>query len=412
MFIEATRRRNPDLIRTAAALHQAGEIPSNTFVVDIDAMIQNAANLRLTADQHGVGLYQMTKQHGRNPVAARAVARAGVDKTVCVDIDETRTLAAFGVKLGHVGHIQQVPDAALSDAVSLEPEVVTCFNLEKALLVARAAAGQGREQAVLLRVRDHENDFYPAQEGGVLLTDLPAVVERLHGVPGVRVAGVTTFPVLLFDPEQGEALPTRNLQTLLAAVDIVRASGVESPIVNAPGVSCCATIPVTKSYGATQVEPGSALLGNTPLHAVADQPEVPAMVYVTEVSHRDEENVYTLGGGHYPRSRVQGALVGASPEALMQQWYPASPYPADAIDYYSRLLIPPGAAAPAIGETVVYAFRSQIFTSRALVAPVVGLRAGRPRIAGFWNHLGYPVTREGRPLSIEEGEKTIAQCGF
>ena len=37
--------------------------------------------------------------------------------------------------------------------------------------------------------------------------------------------------------------------------------------------------------GATQIEPGHGLTGTTPLHAVEDLPETPAVVYLSEVSH-------------------------------------------------------------------------------------------------------------------------------
>ena len=51
--------------------------------------------------------------------------------------------------------------------------------------------------------------------------------------------------------------------------------------------------------GATQVEPGHGLTGTTPLHAVEDLPELPAVVYVSEVSHLHGGEAYCFGGGLY-----------------------------------------------------------------------------------------------------------------
>ena len=69
-------------------------------------------------------------------------------------------------------------------------------------------------------------------------------------------------------------------------------------------------------FGATHVEPGSCLTGQTPLHAVSDEPELPAMVYVSEISHLDGDTAYSLAGGLYPRSRAQSALIYGNPDEL------------------------------------------------------------------------------------------------
>ena len=72
MFIDVTRRRNPDLIDAAVSLHRAGEIPSNCYIIDLDTVSANAAVVAAAARSHGLTPYQMTKQFGRNPIVARA----------------------------------------------------------------------------------------------------------------------------------------------------------------------------------------------------------------------------------------------------------------------------------------------------------------------------------------------------
>src|SRR5690606_11719632 len=124
------------------------------------------------------------------------------------------------------------------------------------------------------------------------------------------------------------------------------------------------TVDVLAEAGATIVEPGSCLTGHTPQHAVSDEPEVPAMVYVTEVSHQLDGRTYALAGGLYPRSRARTALVfsgGATPvEARVEL------DPPEAIDYYGTLHA--ASDAVSVGDSVVYAFRSQVFVSRCFVA--------------------------------------------
>ena len=38
MFLDLIRRRNPALVEQSIAFHQAGKLPANTYVVDLDAV--------------------------------------------------------------------------------------------------------------------------------------------------------------------------------------------------------------------------------------------------------------------------------------------------------------------------------------------------------------------------------------
>ena len=72
MFLAATRRRNPALIETAAALHAEGRVPAGSYVVDIDTVAGNARLVADAARARGLVCWQMTKQFGRNPLVAAA----------------------------------------------------------------------------------------------------------------------------------------------------------------------------------------------------------------------------------------------------------------------------------------------------------------------------------------------------
>lgn len=112
------------------------------------------------------------------------------------------------------------------------------------------------------------------------------------------------------------------------------------------------------------------------------------MVYVTEVTHRDAEATYTLGGGHYARARLRSALVVTENGEHKAR---AVPLAAEAIDYYGSLEPPIDQARP--GDTVVYAFRSQVFVSRATVAAVAGIGSA-PRVVGLYDHVGKALAGE------------------
>jgi predicted amino acid racemase len=135
------------------------------------------------------------------------------------------------------------------------------------------------------------------------------VAEALDPLDGGRFAGITTFPALLYHPQTQQAQPTPNLSTLARA-----AGRLGRTRVNAPGTTSTVVLSILAEHGATQVEPGHALTGTTPLHAIRDLPELPAVLYLTEVSHHHAGRAYCFGGGMYidpvfPPYRVLEHLV-------------------------------------------------------------------------------------------------------
>ncbi|MEW8979183.1 MAG: YhfX family PLP-dependent enzyme [Symbiobacterium sp.] len=379
MFLETTMRRNPRLIEAALRFHAERRLPPNTYVLDLDAIRANARILAEAARRVGIQLYFMSKQLNRNPQVIRAVAEAGIPRGVAVDIDDARAFRAAGVALGHAGHLVQIPRAHLPQVLSWRPEVLTVFCLDQARAVSETATALGLRQDVLLRVA--AGCFYPGQEGGIPLEELLEVARAVVALPGVRVVGVTAFPCLV--AEDGRPAATPNLEAAVRAADLLRRElGLAITQVNAPSLTCTATLPMLARAGATHGEPGHALTGTTPLHAVTDQPELPAMLYLTEVSHTYGGRAYAYGGGSYPRGHMRRALVGTAlrPASLQR---PA----AENIDYYLTLDDPQAR----VGEPVIAAFRTQAFVARANLALLEGVQAGAPRLAGLFDRANQPL---------------------
>lgn len=90
MFIDALKRQNPALISAAVALWQQGKIVPDSWVIDVDQVIENGKRLLDVARQHGISLYLMTKQVGRNPWLADKLLQLGYDGIVVVDYKEPR----------------------------------------------------------------------------------------------------------------------------------------------------------------------------------------------------------------------------------------------------------------------------------------------------------------------------------
>jgi predicted amino acid racemase len=210
-------------------------------------------------------------------------------------------------------------------------------------------------------------------------------------LPNIRIAGVTSYPCLQVDPARRELIPTHNFWTILQAAEILRTElGIPTEQINAPGHTCITALSLLANMGATQGEVGHALTGTTYLHAGLDQPEMPALVYVTEISHYDGQNAYAFGGGLYRRAGVQQALVQAEGGQHIQcDLLPLDPA---AIDYYLTLRLPPGVRLQ-VGARMLIAARAQVFVSRSMVAVVTGVQTGMPELAGLYDAWGRSVER-------------------
>ena len=300
-------------------------------------------------------------------------------------------MARAGIRIGHLGHLGQIPTALIPAALRLNPQVVTVYSVEKARQISVAAAGLGKQVSLLLRVVADGDFLYPGQEGGIELTGLRAAAEAIEMLPGVRIAGVTSFPCLTLGESGTMMEPTSNFRTILQASHVLREElGIAVEHINAPGNTCVATIPLLAQMGATQVEPGHALTGTTYLHTQMEQAEIPAMVYVSEVSHLYKGRGYFFGGGIYRRARLNRLLVGTNVDHMARgEVVPLTP---EAIDYYNAFDLPEGAKV-AVGDSVLIASRAQVFVGRGYVAVVSGLRRGAPSLSGLFDAGGKAVER-------------------
>ena len=377
MFLDLLRRRNPRLIEAAIALHQRGELPANTYVIDLDAVEDNARAISAKAASLGLTVMAMTKQMGREELFCRAVMRGGIKRSVAVDMQCALATSRAGMELGHIGHLVQIPKHEAESAAKLSPTWWTIFNAEKAAEAATASQRLGREQSFLARIHGENDQFYRGHEGGFPASEIASVAAALDKAPGGRFAGITTFPALLFDAASRTVKPTPNLETLRQASETLARLGYKGVEINAPGTTSSVTLEALAAAGATQVEPGHGLTGTTPLHVSGDLPEAPAVVYLTEVSHLSGGEAFCFGGGLYidpvfPNYQVK-AIVAREPRTDGAAVRAVDIPTPDAIDYYG-MIEAGGPVKPEPGDSVVFGFRPQAFVTRAFVAGVSGLR--------------------------------------
>lgn len=392
MFLDILRRRNPRFVEAAIALHREGKIPANAYVYDLDTVEANARVLKDEADRNGLKIFAMTKQVGRSSSFARAVMRGGIERAVAVDMACARANHNAGLRIGHLGHLSQVARFEAAAAVEkFRPDYWTVFNDTKAEEAASGAKAAGYVQNLLARIKADGDTFYRGHEGGFEASEVAAVAGRLDGLEGGRFAGITTFPALLFDHATRKVLPTPNLATLARAAEALRAAGRTDIEVNAPGTTSSVLLQALAEAGATQCEPGNGLAGTTALHVVEDLPELPAALYLTEVSHLSGGKAYCLGGGFYidpvfPDYPVK-AIVSSEPTVSEKALLGVEIPPPSAIDYYA-MIDAEGARKPRVGDTAVFGFRGQAFVTRAYCVGVSGIASGRPKVESIENGFG------------------------
>lgn len=381
MFINVMLDQNPQLIEWALYAHDRCGLPPNTYVIDLDAVRQNARSLSKEAARTGMNLYMMAKQLGHNPLVCSAITECGIRKAVAVSMDAARIMYYNGIRIGHLGHLVQIPEGEVDEALDMSPEVITVFDYENAEKISRHAGRKKIRQDILLRITAADDFVYDQQPGGIPLEKLPETIERINSLDGVRIVGFTEFPCYMMDWNRRLIKATSNYHNLLTASQIGAECGLEIRHVNAPGGNACSLIESAVKDGITHFEPGHALTGTTYQNSVnAGSVEKPAMVYLSEISHHWNGSSFVFGGGFYGRAKIYSALVGSHDQYRRVEAVAPSP---GTIDYYAELH-----CADPVGTGVVYAFRTQLFITHSNLAVVEGLSSGRPILAGLHNQRG------------------------
>jgi len=385
MFLEKTIKRNPKLIEAAFELHRSGQISPDTYLIDINTLTANAQKIKKEADKYGVKLYFMTKQLGRNPLIASKISEIGYEGAVTVDFREAQNLIENNIKIGNVGHLVQIPHNSIKKILMADPLIVTVYSYQKIREIDEQACALGKVQDIMLRVYDDKDEIYPSQNAGFRLEELSGLINSIKKLKNVKLTGLTSFPCFIYDEKQKDIMPTHNVLTLKKAEEICIRNGISLTQINMPSVTCVRTVQKISDMGGTHGEPGHGLTGTTPMHRDFDLEELPAMVYVSEVSHNFSASAYIFGGGHYRRSHMENAIIGSSLSASVTDKV-IMPDP-QSIDYHIQLQ-----HSHEVGQCVVMSFRSQIFVTRSNVA-VVDLSGGQTKLLGVYDSQGKIIGR-------------------
>ena len=392
MFLDTTIRNNPSFIEATIELHQKGLLPANCFVLDLDMVEENAKLFASEAAKYKLKTFAMTKQVGRNSGFCQAVKNGGIESCVAVDIACGVACKRNGLKIGHLGHLVQVPKHEADLGASLQPKYWTVYSEIKVNEAATASGKVNRSQDFLARIHADEDTFYRGHEGGFSANDIVEVAKMIDELDHAKFAGITTFPALLYDHDKRKIESTPNLTTLEKACEKLTKAGRSGIEINAPGTTSSVVLPILAEAGVTQCEPGNGLHGTTPLHAMEDLPEKPAVVYLSEVSHLHANNAFCFGGGLYidpvfPEYDVKAVVASDNDINLKEKLASVEIPPPSAIDYYG-MIDTNGKVKPKVGDSVIFGFRGQAFVTRAFVVGVSGISSGKPKVDCIENSFG------------------------
>ena len=384
MFLNKCLANNRPLIEYAFKAHQKGLILPDTYLLDLDTIKANASAMLKEADDNGVLLYFMLKQIGRNPKVGKMLMDLGFKGAVVVDYKEALVMIENGIHIANVGHLVQIPKAALRKIIASKVDVVTVYSYDKILEVNEVAKELGIVQPLLIRITDDDAELYSGQVAGFSSEEFKDLIVKIETLSNVKIGGVTAFPALLYNEKEGKITPTANVNGLKRAMAILNDVGYEDLLINIPSATCCSSIKEIKELGGNTGEPGHGLTGTTPLHKASDEKERVGYVYVSEISHNFKDKSYCYGGGHYRRGHMENVLVGTSLDDARMLKVKAPDD--DSIDYHFEI-----SENTKVSDTAVMCFRTQIFTTRSHVAIVEGLSEGKPEITGLYDSQGQRI---------------------
>lgn len=379
MFLNKLQEKNNRLIETAIKLHQKGEILPDSYVVDLETLLENARKILAAANKKDVKLLFMLKQLGRNPYIAKKLMELGYEGAVVVDFNEAKVMMDNNIPIGNVGNLVQTPDAMLEELIGYGVGVITVFSMEKLIKINNAAEKLNTNQNIIVKVYSDEDIFYSGQESGINLEELTEFINKAKELKNINIIGITSFPTFLYNAETEKIEKQKNYFTVCKAKKILEENGIEVTHVNLPSVTCVNNINENFEGENIYGEPGHGLSGTTPAHAKHDLEEMPCVLYLSEVSHNFKDNAFAYAGGHYRRSHVKNAIISDGDNIKYDEVLEMD---SESIDYYFALNNNHN-----VGETVIMSFRFQIFVTRSRLVLLDKIE-DEYKIVGVYDSLG------------------------
>lgn len=166
------------------------ELPTPIAVIDLDRLNANIDRLADYAREHGIALWPHAKTHKMPPVARMQLAAGAAGLTVA-KVGEAEVMAAhdLGPLLLHYPVYGADAWRRLADVAAATCLTVAVDSYEAAEPMAAALAGAGARAEVLVEI-----DVGLHRTGVESPLAACALAQRLDGLAGLEVAGVSCFP--------------------------------------------------------------------------------------------------------------------------------------------------------------------------------------------------------------------------
>lgn len=368
-------KKNKEFIDTTLELYNKGKILPDSYCIDVDMFLENANKILNEAKKYNINLYYMLKQVGRNPYLGKKLEKLGYKGAVCVDFREVEMAMKNNLTLCNVGHLVQIPKNMLVKVINYGVKVITVYSFSMIEEISKVAESLNKVQDIMLRIIEKDSEIYPGQEAGFSLEEIKKILPKIFKLRGVRLNGLTSFPCFLYSEENNEVVKTNNLDALLNVKKYLEDKDVKIEHINLPSVTTIENIKLIYEYGGTEAEPGHAFTGTTPIN-VGESIEVPAYLYISEISHNFRNKSYFYGGGYYPRGHMKHGYI-ENKIVDVNEFNPLN------IDYYLSLN-----GTYNIFTPIIFCFRTQMFVTRSDVVLIKGVHKGNVEIIGRYNTQG------------------------
>ncbi|MCO5221534.1 MAG: hypothetical protein M9947_08095 [Thermomicrobiales bacterium] len=144
-------------------------------------------------------------------------------------------LARYGIPIGHIGQISQIPKRRSIGRVAQHPDVITVYSPAEGWMGFRRGREIGRLQHVLVRVWDEGDIFFDGQEGGFRAEESSSMavlaIDALPESGGGQRHLVFPSMEYSFDAARFPVQPLPNFATVRTAVEAhrPRRAGLELP---------------------------------------------------------------------------------------------------------------------------------------------------------------------------------------
>lgn len=375
LFLKRLLDTNKAFVDTSLDLYKKGLILPDSYCIDVDMFLENAKNILNEAKKYNINLFYMLKQVGRNPYLAKKLEDLGYKGAVCVDFKEVEVMMKNNLKLCNIGHLVQIPKNMLSRVIEYGVEIITVYSYDMIKEISNIALSLNKTQDIMLRILDENSEIYPGQEAGFSVNEIKELIPKLKDLKGVKLNGITSFPCFLYSHDEKCIKETNNLFSVLEVNEFLKNQNLYVKHINLPSVSTVENIKKIYSYGGTDAEPGHALTGTTPLN-IDSGIEIPAYLYISEISHVFKNNSYFYGGGYYPRGHMKHGYID-------NKIVNVNNFNATNIDYYLSL-----EGKYNIFDPIILCFRTQMFVTRSDIVLIEGIHSNNIHIVGIYNTQG------------------------